>query len=263
MNIFQQFIKSLYSPQTIAKFRFQGIGKTILYVFVLMLITLSISAYQLGSMISTVVQQFQYELKNELPDFELKNSILTSDLEEPLILIEDGDVIIFDTTGTFSVTDIEEQYSNAIALLEKEAVIVSDGVAESFRYGEFGNLNMTKQSVEEFTDTIVDLLPLIISIAVMILYLFFTSLKYLGIFVLTIFGLIIRKNTGTVLSYKQVWILSAYAVTLPTVFFAIIDALSIYIPFAFTLYWIVAVIMLYLIFKEIPTPKQEEETLEL
>ncbi|MCT8139717.1 DUF1189 family protein [Anaerobacillus sp. CMMVII] len=143
--------------------------------------------------------------------------------------------------------------------METEAVFISDGVAESFRYRDLGNINMTKQEIEEFTDTIIELLPLIIAIIVFLLFIVLTTLKYIGIFVLTLFGLIIKRNTGITLSYKQVWVLSAYAVTLPTVFFAIIDGLNITIPFAFTLYWVVAVIMLYLIFKEIPQSQVKKE----
>ncbi|RXI99438.1 DUF1189 domain-containing protein [Anaerobacillus alkaliphilus] len=258
MNIFQQFIKSIYSPPTVAKFRFQGIGKTILYVFVLMLITTSITAYQLATTISTTVQQFQADLRDELPDFELRNSILISDIEEPIYLTQNGDMVIFDTTGTLTKAEIENRYNNVLALLETEAVLVSEGVAESFRYRDLGNINMSKQQVEELTETVVDLLPLIISMIVLILYLVLTALKFIGIFVLTLFGLIMKKTSEATLSYKQIWILSAYAVTLPTVFFAVTDALRIQIPISFTLYWVVAVIMLYLIFKEIPKPKQEE-----
>ena len=39
MNIFKQLIVSLYSPKDIAKFHQQGIGKTILFVFFLTLIS--------------------------------------------------------------------------------------------------------------------------------------------------------------------------------------------------------------------------------
>lgn len=258
MNIFQQLIKSLYSPPTVAKFRFQGIGKTILYIFVLMIITTSVTAIQLGSTISSTVQQFQSDLKYELPDFEFKNSVLISDIEEPYFLSQNGDVFIFDPTGTLTLSEIERRYSNALALLETEAVFVADGVAESYRYRDFGNINLTKDQVEELTDTVVDLLPLIITLVVIILYLVLTTLKFIGIFFLSIFGLIIKRNAEVDLSYKQVWVLCAYAVTLPTVFFAITDSLNIYIPLSFTLYWIVAVIMLYLIFKEIPRRQKEE-----
>lgn len=262
MNIFLQFIKSIYSPQTVSKFRFQGVGKTMLYVFVMMLITVSITAFQLGSEISSAVHHFHKVLKEELPNFEFKNSILTSDLKEPLYVKIEGDSFIFDTTGTLTATDVKEQYTQALALLQTEAVFIADGVAESFQYQEMGNLTLTKKQLEELTETIIDLLPLIISIVVIIFYLVLTTLKYLGIFFLSIIGLIIKRNVDLSLSYKQVWILSAYAVTLPTLFFAITDGLYIYIPFSLTLYWIVACIMLYLIFKETPKGKDNLEKTE-
>ncbi len=259
MNIFQQFVKSIFSPPTVAKFRFQGIGKTILYVFLLMLITTSVAAFQLGSIISTSIQQFQTDLTDELPNFELRNSVLISDIEEPLYLDQDGNIIIFDSTGTLTREEIESQFDNALALLETEAILVTEGIAEAFRYRDLGNINVTKQQIEGMTETVVGLLPLIISIVVLILYLVSTALKFIGIFALTLFGLIMKKSSEAVLSYKQIWILSAYAVTLPTTFFAIIDVLRIHIPFAFTLYWIVAVIMLFLIFKEIPKQNDDDD----
>lgn len=259
MNIFQQFLKSIYSTATVSKFRFQGIGKTILYVFFLILITSSVAAYQLGSTVSNAVNQFQTVLENDLPEFELKNSILLSDLEEPLYIKIDGDNYIFDTTGTLSVTDIEENYNQVLAILQKETIYITDGVSESVGYDQLGSLDITKTELEGLTETVVDLLPLIIIIFIVILYIVLTALKYIGIFFLSFFGLLIKRKVGLALSYKQIWILSAYAVTLPTVFFAITDSLYIYIPFAFTLYWVVAFIMLYLIFKEIPKPEEAKK----
>lgn len=45
MNIFKQLFKSLYSPKDIAFYRFQGIGKTILYVFFLTLLSVIPTVY--------------------------------------------------------------------------------------------------------------------------------------------------------------------------------------------------------------------------
>lgn len=259
MNIFRQFLKSIYSPPTVAKFRFQGIGKTILYIFILMLITFSVTAFQLGSTVSNGVKQFQTVLENDLPEFELKNSSLLSDLDEPLYIEIDGENFIFDTSGTLTTTDIEQNHSQVLALLKSEAVYITDGVTQSIRYGELGSLDLTKAEIEGLTETIVDLLPLIITLIVVLLFIVLTTLKYIGIFFLSFFGLIVRSKTGLRLSYKQVWVLSAYTITLPTVFFAVTDSLNIYIPYSLTLYWLVAFIMLYLIFKEIPKPVEDEE----
>ncbi|OIJ22168.1 hypothetical protein BKP45_05700 [Anaerobacillus alkalidiazotrophicus] len=263
MNIFQQFFKSIYSPQTVAKFRNQGIGKTILYVFVLMLISVSVSAIQLGTGISNTVNNFQVALKTDIPDFELKNSVLTSELEEPLFITIDGEQFIFDTTGSLTIRDIEQNYTHVLALLETEAVFITEGITESFRYREFGNLNFTKEQVEEITSSVINLLPLIIAVVVLILYFFLTAMKFIGVFFLSFIALLIRKKLDLILPYKKVWILSAYAVTLPTIFFAITDALYIFIPFSFTLYWVVAIIMIYLIFKEISTIHEDNEPEQL
>ncbi|OIJ16729.1 hypothetical protein BKP37_05730 [Anaerobacillus alkalilacustris] len=263
MNIFQQFFKSIYSPQTVAKFRNQGIGKTILYVFVLMLISVSVSAIQLGTGISNTVNNFQVALKTDIPDFELKNSVLTSELVEPLFITIDGEQFIFDTTGSLTIRDIEQNHTHVLALLETEAVFITEGITESFRYREFGNLNFTKEQVEEITSSVINLLPLIIAVVVLILYFFLTAMKFIGVFFLSFIALLIRKKLNLILPYKKVWILSAYAVTLPTIFFTITDALYIFIPFSFTLYWVVALIMIYLIFKELSTIHEDNEPEQL
>ena len=67
MNIFKQFYKSMYSPKDIAVFRFQGIGKTILYVFFLTLLSLIPAIYYLSSSPISGVDTIQSSLKNELP----------------------------------------------------------------------------------------------------------------------------------------------------------------------------------------------------
>ncbi len=59
------------------------------------------------------------------------------------------------------------------------------------------------------------------------------------------------------LSYKQVWTLTAYSYTIPTVFFMIMDLLKITVPGSFPLYIAVILIVLYLAIKEIPTPKEK------
>ncbi|UTW69931.1 hypothetical protein KHA80_03455 [Anaerobacillus sp. HL2] len=50
----------------------------------MMLITFSIAAFQLSSEISSTVNHYNKILKEELSNFELKNNILTSELNEPL-----------------------------------------------------------------------------------------------------------------------------------------------------------------------------------
>ncbi|MEH7657359.1 DUF1189 family protein, partial [Bacillus velezensis] len=51
MSIFTQLAKSVYSPKDMALFRFQKIGKTILYIMLLCLITTIPRTFFYGSFI--------------------------------------------------------------------------------------------------------------------------------------------------------------------------------------------------------------------
>ncbi|MGO4887183.1 DUF1189 domain-containing protein [Anaerobacillus sp. MEB173] len=266
MNVLKQFINSLYSPKDIAVFRFQGIGKTILYIFTFMFLVSIPTGFQLGTSISTNIQQLQHALVSDLPYFEMKNGILISDLDEPIILEEGNEVFIFDTTGAITADDLQ-QYDAAFAILKREAVIISTE-PQTYPYKNFGNLSFSKAQLENVLSAVQNVLPIIITLILLLLYIVLTGLKFIGILFLSLISLVICKQSGKNLSYKQLWILCAYAVTLPTTLFAITDSLGLIIPFSLALYWVIAIYMLYLTIKAIPSPKpktnnKEEEPIEL
>ncbi|WP_096188405.1 DUF1189 domain-containing protein [Evansella halocellulosilytica] len=254
MNIFQQFVKSLYSPETIAKFRFQKIGKTILYVFFLMFITSIPAAYYLGSGINTMFNHVESHLDETIPDFSIQNGTLESEVNDPLIIEETDGVIIFDPTGEYTESDVAE-HGDAFAMLEREALFVTNGVVETFNYQQLG-LNVSKDQAMDFADSLGGILPIIIGLIVVIMYIFTTAMKFIGIFTLSLISLFMKRNTASQLRYRHCWILSAYAVTMPTILFALLEGLGIFIPFSFTVYWVIAIVMMYFVLREIPQPKQ-------
>ncbi|SDN42211.1 DUF1189 domain-containing protein [Alkalicoccus daliensis] len=261
MNIFQQFIKSLYSPETIAKFRMAKIGRTILYVFLLMLIA-SIPMFISLTISLSALFAAGDQYMQEIPDFDIENGVLQADQEEPYVNDEDDMTLVFDSTGDMSGGDLEE-YGNVIAFLEREIIFVTGGVAERIAYQEFG-IDVSKQELENFYTTLSDLSILIITIVLAGFYLFNTALKFLGIFTLSVIALAMKKNTADHLRYRHCWILAAYTVTLPTILFAVLEGLGLLIPFSFVIYWIIAAVMMNLVLKQVPAPKTrpaEENTL--
>ncbi|MFA9559368.1 DUF1189 domain-containing protein [Evansella sp. AB-rgal1] len=250
MNIFQQLLKSLYSPSTISTFRYQKIGKTILYVFTLMLIVSIPPSFMLGSGINSFFVKTEFHLTETFPDFEIVNGVLHAENSDPIIINEDEDVIIFDPSGNVTANDISE-YESAFAILEREAIFISGGIQESFHYQEFG-LNFTKSELVSLVDSVSGILPLLIGLLSVFMYLYLTASKFVGIFALSVLAIILNKKRKTNLSYKQNWTLSAYIVTLPTILFAIFDILYLQIPIAFTIYWGIAFVILFNVFKGIP-----------
>ncbi|WP_408006786.1 DUF1189 domain-containing protein [Pseudalkalibacillus sp. A8] len=257
MNIFKQFVMSLYSPKTIAMVRFQKIGKTIGYVFVMMLIAFIFVGTNIALSITNAINEFDQALKDDIPNFQFQNGELKSDISEPIIRQDGNQTIIFDTTGTITRDDLD-QYSDVIAILEDRLIIVTAGSADTFDYGMMQDVSFQKSDIVNFLNSANTLLPLIISVIILISYIFMTALKFIGITVLALIGLILKNTMKRKLSYGQLWILSAYSVTLPTIFFAITESLSIIIPGQFLLYWAVAIFFLSQVIKFVPLPKPKE-----
>ncbi|WP_416149358.1 DUF1189 domain-containing protein [Salipaludibacillus sp. HK11] len=258
MNIFQQLIKSLHSPETISKFRFQKIGKTILYVFFLMLVVSIPMAIFIGINVTNIFNDVEGDVIDSIPDFSIENGVLHSDIDEPMI-IEDGDTtIIFDSTGEYRLEDAY-QYDSALLLLEREAAFIAGGTPDTISYQEFG-VNISKDQLNNFVNTVGDLLPLIISFIILLVYIFTTGMKFIGILVLSVITLLLKRNKAEQLSYRQGWVLSAYVVTLPTILFAIIDLIGINIPFSLAIYWIIATFMMISVLKYVPNNTKESPT---
>lgn len=83
MNVFQLFIKSTYSPRDIAKTRFQGIGKAILYVFLLSVLFAIPTAYYVSSGTVQSMNGFKSVLNKDFPDFTISNGKLQTDEKKP------------------------------------------------------------------------------------------------------------------------------------------------------------------------------------
>ncbi|WP_181186228.1 DUF1189 domain-containing protein [Alkalicoccus urumqiensis] len=255
MSIFQQLIKSIYSPETIAKFRMAKIGRTIGYVFLLMLIA-SIPMIISISMFMSGLFQAGDQYLDDLPDFSIENGTLQSDEDAPVIDDDDDMTVIFDSTGELQVEDLEE-YGNLVALLERELVFVAGANADVIAYQDFG-IDFSKSDLTGFYSTLSDLSFLIIGLVIVVVYLFNTGLKFIGIFTLSLIALAMKSSQAPQLKYRHCWVLAAYTVTLPTLLFALLEALGILIPFQFVIYWVIAAVMMNLVLRHVPKPKEPQ-----
>jgi hypothetical protein len=257
MNIFQQLIKSLYSPKDIAKTRFQGIGKTILYVFLLTLISVIPTISYISLAINNGVETAAHTIENELPDFAIENGELTAtDQKEPIYIEDEEFTIIFDSTGEINVNDLEGR-DNAFALLKNEFVLIAGGTVDNYDYSTL-DLELTKENIMGMIDSVDSLLAVIIPVLAAIIYIFSSGVKFIEISILAIIGLILKNATHRNLPYRQLWRLSAYSVTLPTIFFTIMEAFQTQVPNGFLINWFVSTILLYLTIREVPQKVKSE-----
>lgn len=255
MNIFKQFYKSIYSPKDIAVFRFQGIGKTILYVFFLTLISVLPSVIYLSTTLATGINSARTVIRDELPSFSIKDGQLTANTNVPIKISKDHFTIILDPTGAISENDVRDE-GNAFALLKDKFVFASGGQTDTSAYALMQGIDITKNDLLKFINSINDVKGIILPVISFVLYLFASASSFIEITVLALIGLALKNLTGRKLKYSQLWRMAAYSETLPTVFFTIMAAVKTSVPNSFIINWFVAIIVLYLAINEIPKPKK-------
>lgn len=255
MIMWKRLLQSLYSPVHIARFRFHPIGKAISYVFFLSLIaTLPIAIYFIIS-INKTIDSTRELLSEELPPFEVVDGILTSDEKKPIELIHPDVTILLDSTGTLTTDDVA-RYTNAVAFLKEDFSLVVNGHVQSYPYAVMQVDRFTNKDVYEFTRTLQSLLPIVISLSFFVLYFFTCTSKFLYVTVLAFIGLIFRETLNKRGTYRHMWSISAYSITLATVFFTIMEALQIVVPYAVALDWFVSITILFVSIKELPSVKE-------
>ncbi|PLS01776.1 DUF1189 domain-containing protein [Neobacillus cucumis] len=255
MNIFKQFYKSIYSPRDIALFRFQGIGKTIFYVFFLTFISILPSIIYFSTALTQGIDAAKSILKDQAPAFSIKNGQLIAKTEVPITINKGNFTIIFDPTGAISEDDVADE-GNAFALLKDEFALSSAGRVESYPYSMMNDIHITNSDLFNFVDTIEGMKGIIIPVVSLFIYVFSSAASFIEVSILALIGLALKGNRR--LNYRQLWRMAAYSETLPTLFFTIMTAIQTTVPNSFLINWFVVIIVLYLAIKEVPKPKNEQ-----
>ncbi|WP_170289314.1 DUF1189 domain-containing protein [Metabacillus lacus] len=254
MNVFQQFAKSTYSPKHISMFRFQGIGKTILFVFLLSILAALPAAINLATGIQQGLAGLDTAVEEELPDFTIANGTLTSEDNQSVEFKKDDFFIVFDPTGSFTEEELQAK-RNSVGLLQEEFVLVINGQAQTYSYS-LVNGPLSKGDILEYMDGFKSLFPIFISVFIFFIYLFTAAAKFIEITLLAAIGLLIKNIMQKNLNFKQLWVMSAYSVTLATVFFAVMDLLHANVPSALMINWFIHFMILYMAVKEVPGRKK-------
>ncbi|MBL4951384.1 DUF1189 domain-containing protein [Neobacillus sp. YIM B02564] len=255
MNIFKQLVKSIYSPKDIALFRLQGIGKTILYVFLLTFISILPSIVFLSSALTSGLSTAKSFIQDEAPEFSIKNGRLSAETKVPVTIDHDGFTFFLDPTGTVSAEDVADT-GNAFALLKDEFVVAAGSQTQTYPYSMVEGLNINKKEAVNLIDSVSGLKGIIIPVVTLFLLLFSSAASFIEVSILALIGLALKNIAGRKLTYRHLWRMAAYSETLPTLFFTIMAALKTTVPNTFFINWFVAIIILLLAIKEIPRPKQ-------
>lgn len=234
----------------------QGIGITILYVFLLTLLSIIPASYYSAIGIQDAVNSAKATVQTQLPDFNIKNDELRSGIKEPLTIKNGSFTIIFDSTGAVEKADMAGMDST-FGMLKNQAVIVAGGQSNSFSYQLINNGTLTKNDVISLINNADAFLPIFLGLVFIAIYILSSGMKFIEITLLALFGLLLKNLAGKNLQYRHLWRMAAYSVTLPTLFFTIMALLKSNVPYSFMINWFVSSMILLLAIKEIPSPKTD------
>lgn len=252
MSIFTQLFKSLYAPKEMALFRFQKIGKTILYIMLLCLLATVPKTILFGSFIQDGISLVDRSIEKDVPDFKIENGELHADIDKPIVKDDTNFIFVFDPNATDT-----SAYPNrdGVFILKDKVISTAEQKTQSFPYSDLGNTTFEKKDIQELVSFVDSIYPIAMFVIGILIYLFQLFITFLGVTLLAFIGSAMSGQRK--LSYKQIWTLTAYSYTIPTIFFMIMDLLKINVPGPLFLFIIVVLIVLYLTIKEVPKPKEK------
>ncbi|CAM3808499.1 DUF1189 domain-containing protein [Mesobacillus zeae] len=258
MNIFKQYYKSLFSPKDIAMFRFQGIGKSILYVFLLTLIFSLPDMVYYSKEVATSVSAVKESFSEDVPSFVIEDGVLSSENKEPYSERKGDLGIVVDSSGALEPSDIRAM-GETLAFLKNELVWTVGGKNETIPYTMFAGAPFSNKDVESFFTFANDSLAIFIPILVLTLYITYLGMKFIEVTFLAFFGLLLKNLAGRKLQYRHLWRMSAYSITMSTTFFTIMALLKTQVPSGFMINWFVSATILLLAIKEVPASKKAKK----
>lgn len=231
MNIFKEFFLSIYSYGSYRKFIWNRRGKVFCFGLLLALLyfvaTMLVPAMINVGSPSTFAQNF----RDAVPDFELRNGTLW--VEDVIELDEAGMYIYIDTNSDYVFYDAEDMeqylygYSQVLLMDSEKMVVKNNGVVQDMYYYELG-LEIDREAVAAF-------IPKIYVITMVIIFLWMALTFFFGVLFVALLGMIASSIMHYRIPFGQLYVLGVYSRTLPLILKAVVNDLSLHIPF----FWVI------------------------
>lgn len=180
--------------------------------------------------------------KNEFPEFKFENNtlILEGDNKQFIKGHETGLFGIIVDSEKENLSEIEQanEYETVIALLKNKIIIKNvSNIESAITYEQISQkydlTNLNKQSVIDIVSSNLMTKIYIIAISVALLYLFIICFMkiLIDVLLLSLIGFLLSKIVGVKLSYKSVFSMSVYALTLSIILYLVYIVVNLFTGF--------------------------------
>ncbi len=237
------FSRIYYSMAGFGRYRYflrQSTGKAVVYLLLITLvlgvITLIPTVHEYNKVVDGLIANFD----SKIPDFSFANGKLEVSGKMPIIIDDGGATIIIDTTPNAeeSILDVYD----SVMLITSDRIIQKNYVNK--RVTELNTL----QGVVLTRDSVKQILPLMKALIIFIFIfggIFFICGKFISALFISLIGLIINSARKTNLSYRSIFKISVYSLTLPLFLCTLLSLLPVRIPYLWIPFYVIAAVYVY------------------
>ncbi|NLK93681.1 MAG: DUF1189 domain-containing protein [Clostridiales bacterium] len=255
MGFMKKFSKSFGDFSVYNVYIKQSMGKAILYLFLICLLFSTVFNIFVTIQLNIVFNEANKVMVSDLPDFSVKDGVLSMNIDKPIEIVENGIYIGFDTTNTVNASKLY-QYDKGY-LIDQYSIHYKDPSGlSSIKLANIDYLEgLTKDTFISSVNTLKIYLIVFLFIFVP-LFIFLLNL-FICFAILGLLGLIINAIAETKVRYIDIVKISMYAVTTPILLFAVLNSFGLSLPFLLTslIYLGIACIYIYLGMRSLEDPK--------
>ncbi|WP_416728987.1 DUF1189 family protein [Fictibacillus sp. JL2B1089] len=119
----------------------------------------------------------------------------------------------------------------------------------------FESFGLNPDQMQNFASTLDGILPIIIAVIYVVMYVLFSGILFSGASILAVLAIPVAKLLKKRQSYRHLWVLSCYSITIPSVLLTALFFVNIHIPYSFLWFWILAFLICVISITKIPRKK--------
>ncbi|WP_027963447.1 DUF1189 family protein [Halalkalibacillus halophilus] len=248
VNMIKRFSWSIHNFKKASALRIEKVGKSIWYLLLFMLL-LTIP-YVTTLVIDANQSLNQLQDNEEIQDlsFTYQRSGLSYDGSEDVIEHHNL-AIVFDES---LITEVDQD--TVLLMQEEQGTLFTNRNSYTFLY-ESMFANGESFTIEQLGSELLNFILVLMILSTAIYYCLSVFIKLAEITLLAFGGFIINRNLKRNVNYAQLWKLSVYAITIPTIIVTTIQTTGMNQNYSGVIFWIGSFIILYMILSKVPKKK--------
>ena len=237
------FSRIYYSMAGFGRYRYflrQSTGKAVVYLLLITLVIGVITFIPAVNEYNKVIDELIANFDSSIPDFTFANGKLEVSGNMPIIIDDGGTTIVIDTSPN-AENEILEDYDTVM-------LITSDKIIQKYYVDKSVTNLSTLQGLVLTRDNVKQALPIMKPLGIFLFIfggIFFICGKFISALFVSLLGLVINSIRNTKLSYRSIFKISVYSLTLPLLLCTLLDLLPVSIPFLWLVFYVIAAVYVY------------------